>query len=105
MVSPGAAPGHRAGRLGKSGIWQNGCDGEEEQVQGLELPCRTAEQDFWRVEEVSGRYLAKLGKALAFLGGGSFVGAQLPCPSMPREKEQGWVLTRPRAPEGSLFAV
>lgn len=81
VVSPGAAPGHRAGRLGKSGIQQNGCDGEEEQVQAIELPCRTAEQEFWKVEEVNGRYLAKLGKALAFLGGGSFVGAQLPVPA------------------------
>lgn len=47
MVSPGAAPAHGAGRLGKSGSWQNGCDGEEEQVQGLELPWRTGEQDFF----------------------------------------------------------
>lgn len=46
MVSPGAAPAHGAGRLGESGNRQNACDGEEEQVQGLELPWRTAEQDF-----------------------------------------------------------
>lgn len=59
MVSPGAAPAHRAGRLGESGNWQNGCDGEEEQVQGLELPWSTAEQDFGRVEEVNTRFFAK----------------------------------------------
>lgn len=33
-------------RLGKPEDWQNGCDGEMEQVQGLELPRRTAEQVF-----------------------------------------------------------
>lgn len=59
MVNPGAAPAHGAGRLGKSGNWKNGCDGEEEQVQGLELPWRAAEQDFWRVEEVNAGDLAK----------------------------------------------
>lgn len=59
IVSPGAAPAHGAGRLGESGNRQSGCDGEEEQVQGLELPWRTAEQDFWRLEEVNARYLAK----------------------------------------------
>lgn len=60
-VSPGAAPADRAGRPGESGNRQNR---EEEQVQGLELPWRTAEQDFWKVEEVNARYLAKQAKHL-----------------------------------------
>lgn len=54
-VSPGAAPAHGAGRPGESGNWQNR---EEQQVQGLELPWRTAEQDFWKVEEINAGYLA-----------------------------------------------
>lgn len=50
-VSFGVTPAHGGTSLGKSGDQESVCDGEKEQVQGLELPWHTAEQAFGRVEE------------------------------------------------------